>query len=69
MAASRKPSPQQLRCLQNLAEGKRLGHHLTGMAQHGGFEGTRASLVRNGWITADHELTDAGRALTKETAG
>lgn len=69
MAASRKPSLQQRCCLQNLAEGKRLGHHLRGMAQHGGFEGTRASLVRNGWITADHELTDAGRAFTKETAG
>lgn len=41
-----------------------IAHSISGRSASGGFTGTRAALIRNGWV--DHEtdeVTDAGRAI------
>ncbi len=45
-----------------------LTHGLSGRSAHGGWNGTRAALIRNGWIDKDWNVTDAGRAVYEAAA-
>jgi hypothetical protein len=64
-----KISEPQLLCLKNLAEGRRMGAHLRGQSEHGGFTATLRAMRNRGWVTWEQELTDAGRALAVELFG
>jgi len=60
------PTPAQCKVLVNLANGLSAGDHLRTQSEHGGMTATIRAMAKRGWITYDHELTDAGREVIKE---
>ena len=65
----RKPTPAQLKALQDMAAGRSPTTHLRSMSAFGGFTATWASLFRNGWRDAGGFITDAGRAAIAKATG
>lgn len=67
---ARTPSltPTMRLALKNLADGLPPDNHCRGRSEFGGFNNTRAALIQRGWMTADHQLTDAGRTVIGRSA-
>lgn len=60
MAADRLPTQAGRKALLNISAGRIASHSLYGMSAHGGLSGTLVALKRNGLLTDDQQLTDAG---------
>lgn len=64
---ARPATPRMRQALENLADGLPADNHCRGRSEFGGFNNTRAALIARGWMTARHEITDAGREVIGRT--
>ncbi len=59
-----KPSPAQLKVLENLYHGRKVDAHICSATARGGFYGTIMAMVARGWIhSAVNDLTPEGRRV------
>lgn len=63
---TKRVSKPMLRAMQNVARGYPVGVHFKNQAEHGGFHHTLRALVKRGFMTWDHKLTDAAREILKK---
>lgn len=65
MALERLPTQAGRKALLNIAAGRTASHGLYGMSAFGGFRGTILALKKNGLVTENNQLTDAGALMVE----
>lgn len=63
MTTERLPTQAGRKALLNIAAGRAANHGLYGMSAHGGHTGTMLALKKNGLVTENNQLTDAGSVM------